>query len=48
MCLIDWKTSEKEKPSLDDCYDFPLQAVAYAGAINHDDRYPFKVYNIYT
>ena len=46
MCLIDWKSSEKQKPTLSDCYDFPLQAVAYAGAVNHDDHYPFKVDSI--
>ena len=41
--MIDWKTSVRPKPSLEDCYDFPLQAAAYAGAINQDPQYPFKV-----
>ena len=41
--VIDWKTSIKPKPTLDDLYDYPLQTVAYAGAINNDSRYPFKV-----
>lgn len=43
LCLIDWKTSKKPKSSLADCYDYPLQAVAYAGAINHDPRVNLKV-----
>ena len=43
LCLIDWKTSNKPKASLEDCYDYPLQAVAYAGAINHDPNFDFKV-----
>ena len=33
----------KPKPLLADCYDFPLQAAAYAGAINNSSFYPFKV-----
>ncbi|XP_068681778.1 uncharacterized protein [Montipora foliosa] len=33
-CVIEWKTSQKHKPSLESCYDAPLQVVAYAGAIN--------------
>jgi len=41
--VIDWKTSLKPKPSLADCYDFPLQAAAYAGAVNQDLHYPIKV-----
>lgn len=44
-CVIDWKTSSRPKPSLDDCFDFPLQVVAYAGAVNQDENYPFKIYN---
>ena len=43
LCLIDWKTSKKPKPTLEDCYDNPLQAVAYAGAINQDPSINFKV-----
>lgn len=33
-CVIEWKTSQKSRPSLETCYDAPLQVVAYAGAIN--------------
>lgn len=33
-CVIEWKTSQKPKPTLQSCYDAPLQVVAYAGAIN--------------
>jgi genome maintenance exonuclease 1 len=43
LCLIDWKTSGKLKSTLSDCYDYPLQAVAYAGAINNDSRMDLKV-----
>lgn len=46
LCLIDWKTSSRLKPSLADCYDYPLQAVAYAGAINQDPNIDFKVLNL--
>ena len=42
LCLIDWKTSGKLKSSLADCYDYPLQVVAYAGAVNHDPRRDYK------
>ncbi|XP_078349576.1 mitochondrial genome maintenance exonuclease 1-like [Oculina patagonica] len=33
-CVIEWKTSQKPRPTLETCYDAPLQVVAYAGAIN--------------
>lgn len=33
-CLIEWKTSQNPRPTLQSCYDAPLQVVAYAGAIN--------------
>ena len=33
-CVIEWKTSQSPRPSLQSCYDAPLQVVAYAGAIN--------------
>ena len=36
LCLIDWKTSSKPKPSIGDLYDYPLQTAAYLGAVNHD------------
>lgn len=42
-CLVDWKTSSKPRPLISDLYDYPLQAVAYAGAVNEDPQYPFKV-----
>ena len=35
-CIIEWKTSQRQKPSLADCGEYPMQMVAYAGAINDD------------
>jgi genome maintenance exonuclease 1 len=36
LVIIEWKTSEKLKPTLNHIYDNPLQAVAYLGAINYE------------
>ncbi|CAG2104810.1 unnamed protein product [Medioppia subpectinata] len=35
LVIFEWKTSEKQKPTLKDIYDNPLQAVAYMGALNY-------------
>ena len=41
--MIEWKTSRKQKSTLKACYDYPLQAVAYAGALNYDDTFNIEV-----
>lgn len=43
LSVIDWKTSAKPKTTLKDCYSYPQQIVAYAGAVNYDNNYPFQV-----
>lgn len=43
LVLIDWKTSSKEKPTLFNLYDEPLQAVAYMGALNYDKTFNYQV-----
>ena len=43
ICLIDWKTSKRRKTSWRSCYDYPVQLVAYAAAVNADPAYDFAV-----
>lgn len=33
-CLCEWKTADKPKGSVERLYDYPLQMVAYCGAVN--------------
>lgn len=42
LVIIEWKTSEKLKPTLRDIYDNPLQAVAYLGAINYESGHELR------
>ena len=46
LVVIEWKTSERLKPTLRDVYDNPLQAVAYQGAINYSDKHSFQINEI--
>lgn len=34
-CVLDWKTSDRPKQTIDRLYDNPLQLAAYCGAVNH-------------
>ncbi len=34
-CICEWKTADKPKGSVERLYDYPLQLVAYCGAMNH-------------
>lgn len=43
LAVIDFKTSEKPKKSLESLYDNPLQVSAYCGAINNDPNIPLNV-----
>lgn len=43
LVVIDWKTSEKPKPTLQSIYDNPIQAVAYLGALNFDPAFQHHI-----
>ncbi len=34
-CVVDWKTADQPKGSIERLYDGPLQLAAYCGAVNH-------------
>lgn len=34
-CVVDWKTADRPKATVDRLYDGPLQLAAYCGAVNH-------------
>ena len=39
VCLIDWKTANKDKVDMKDLYEYPLQLSAYIGALLNDPKY---------
>lgn len=41
--VIEWKTSQRTKATLEEAYDDPVQIAAYVGALNADAKYPFEV-----
>lgn len=44
LCVIEWKTSQRKRKTLKDCVSYPVQIVAYAGAVNYDENYePLQV-----
>lgn len=43
MTIIEWKKSDRPKPTLAATYDSPLQICAYLGALSADDRYLLKI-----
>ncbi|XP_072032487.1 mitochondrial genome maintenance exonuclease 1-like [Amphiura filiformis] len=43
LCVIEWKTSRKPKSTLKQCYEYPLQVVAYAGALNYDPTFDHQI-----
>ncbi|CBY11949.1 unnamed protein product [Oikopleura dioica] len=43
-CIIDWKTSQKRKTRLSQCFDEPLQIAAYAGALGLNKGALVKIY----
>ena len=43
LIILDWKTSKRPKTTLHATFENPLQLAAYAGALNHDPRYPYQV-----
>ncbi|XP_046445847.1 mitochondrial genome maintenance exonuclease 1-like isoform X1 [Daphnia pulex] len=45
LVVVEWKTSQRTKSTLQDAYDDPIQIAAYIGAINADERYPLRVEN---
>ena len=43
LCLIEWKTSKRQKATIDSTFDNPLQVAAYMGAVNFDQQYDLNV-----
>ncbi|KAI0216555.1 Mitochondrial genome maintenance exonuclease 1 [Lamellibrachia satsuma] len=43
LCLIDWKTSKRQKADIRHTYDNPIQLAAYMGAVNFDPSLRLKI-----
>lgn len=45
LCVIDWKTSKRQKADIRHTYDNPIQLAAYMGAVNFDPSFHLKIEN---
>ena len=43
LVVIDWKTSERIKFSLEQAYDDPVQLAAYVGSLQHSPLFDLEV-----
>ncbi|XP_078038916.1 mitochondrial genome maintenance exonuclease 1 isoform X2 [Augochlora pura] len=43
LCVIDWKKSDKKRPTLASTHDAPIQISAYIGAVNASHLLPYMV-----
>ena len=46
LAVIDWKTSSRWKPTINQTYDEPVQVVAYVGAMLHSGQFASEVLNL--
>ena len=42
IVVIEWKTSDRKKSTINSTFDYPLQMCAYLGALNADARYTIQ------